>query len=109
MENIKSRSKSKEPSKRLLLETIDFLRYKIENETLTAGECASLARLVAQSLELSGTAEDFARFFGKSTNNVKVVICRKLDCKPARRVLYPFARFCEVVPETWWKEPEEKQ
>ena len=109
METIKTRSKSKESSKRLLLEVIDFLRYKIENEALTAGECASVARLVAQSLELEGTADDFARFFGRSKNNVKVVICRKLDGKPARKVLYPFARFCEVVPETWWKEPEDKQ
>lgn len=102
MQNNKINANRQNFSKRFLLETLDFLKYKIENDELTAGECASLARLVAQSLELNGTAEDFARFYGKSENNVRVMICRKMTVSPIRKVLYPFARFCRIVPDSWY-------
>ena len=109
VQNNKTNANSQNASKRILLETIDFIRSKVENDTLTAGECASLANVVAQSLELCGTVDDFARFFGKSPNNVKVVICRKMTTPPFRSVLYPFDKFCRVIPETWRESREKKQ
>lgn len=36
-----------EASKQLLLESLDFFRYKIENDLLTMGEVESLAKAIS--------------------------------------------------------------
>ena len=89
-------------SKKILLSTIDYLRYKVENEKLTVSEMQSLIRVFCEGLNLEGTADDFAEFFGKSKNNVKVAICRNMMDKPIRKVLYPFSKFLKIIPRTWY-------
>lgn len=89
-------------SKKILLGAIDFLRYKVERDKLTVAEAESLSRFFLESLNLQGTADEFAEFYGKSKNNVKVVICRKIADTPIRKILYPFAKFARAIPSTWY-------
>lgn len=89
-------------SKKILLNAIDFLRYKVAHDKLSVGEAEALMRFFCEGLDLQGTADEFARFYGKSKNNVKVVICRKMSDTPIRKVLYPFSKFCRLVPESWY-------
>lgn len=88
-------------SKKILLNAIDFLRYKVEHDSLTVSEAESLARFFCERLDLQGTTDEFAEFYGKSKNNVKVVICRNMTDSPIRKILYPFSKFARAVPKTW--------
>lgn len=96
-------SKEQTLAKRIILEFLDFLRFKIENDSLTMEEAESLARTLAQNLHLTGTLDDFARFFGKSKNNIKVLINRKVFSTPFRRLLYEFGPIRNAVPDSWRK------
>ena len=87
--------------KKILLDFIDFLRYKVENDKISVGEIEEIAKMLNGSLHLYGTAEDFAEFYGKSKDNVRVVINRRMLSKPIRKVLYPFNTFRKVIPNTW--------
>lgn len=87
--------------KRIVLEILDFLRFKIENDKLTMEEMESISRTVESGLNLTGTIDDFARFYGKPKENVKVVINRKVLAKPSRHVLYPFRSFMKARPKGW--------
>lgn len=88
-------------STKLLLDFIDFLRFKVVNERLTFEEVESLAKTFQANLNLTGTADDFAEFYGKTKTNVTTVIDRKMSSKPKRVVLYSFKEFREVVPSSW--------
>ena len=89
--------------KEIACEFLDFLKYKIENDKLTADEVASLVHAVASGTDLYATADELARFYGQSTHNVRCVINRKLLAKPQRRVYYPFSAFARVIPDSWKK------
>ena len=93
--------KDKNVAKKIILEFLDYLRYKVESDKLTMEETRSIARVIDEGLTLSGTADDFAEFYGQSRDNVKVVISRKLLDKPRRRVFYRFNTFRRVIPESW--------
>ena len=87
--------------KRLLLEFLDFLRYKVDNDLMTMEDIESLARVIEEHLPLLGTADDFARFYGQSRTNVTSVINRRMIAKPVRRVFYRFDLFRKIIPEKW--------
>ena len=87
--------------KRILLETIDYLRYKVANDRLTMQEVDCIARLISERLELSGTAEDFARFYGTSVDRVRHVLHRRVFDEPLRQVLHSFKKFSRAVPYSW--------
>lgn len=89
--------------KAILLEFIDYIRYKIESGGLTVSEIDSIFRAVTANVRLTGTAEDFAKFYHQPKENVKVVISRKVVSKPDRKVLYPFDEFRDAAPEKWRK------
>lgn len=61
-------------AKRILLEFLDYLRYKIENDKLTMGEVEGLSRMLQENLPLSGTIADFAEYYKKPEVNVRVAI-----------------------------------
>lgn len=94
-------SKNNTFGKKFILQTLDFLRYKIENDCLTVDEIESMIKVISSTLCLSGTAQDFANFFGKSRENVKVVINRRVISKPERKVVYPFTEFVKAIPDSW--------
>lgn len=87
--------------KEIVLEFLDYLRYKVENGKLTMRETETMARTIESGLDLHGTVEDFSRFYGQSRTNVSSVINRRLFGKPVRRVFYSFNAFRKVVPAKW--------
>jgi hypothetical protein len=88
-------------AKRIILDFLDYMRYKVENDKLTLDEADSIAKTLEGGLNLTGTIDDLATFYGQSKTNVKSVICRKLISKPIRRVYYSFNSFRKVVPASW--------
>ena len=87
--------------KRILSDFLGFLRYKVDNDKLTLEEEQAIVRIIEENLPLSGTSEDFARYYKQSPVNVRSVINRKMIDKPRRLVLYPFLKFSKIVPEKW--------
>ena len=87
--------------KGIVLEFLDYIRYKVENGKLTMRETESMARTIESGLDLQGTVEDFSRFYGQSRTNVSSVINRRLFGKPVRRVFYSFNAFRKIVPARW--------
>lgn len=88
-------------AKRIILEFLDFIRYKVENDALTMDEADSIARTLQSEMRLSGTADDLARFYGKSKTNVTTVIDRKMLSRPRRVVLHSFNEFRAAAPMGW--------
>ena len=78
-----------------------FLQYKVDNDLLTLDEVESLAKIIREQIPISGTAEDFAGYYGQSVDNVRVTISRKYLGKPKRKVLYSFIKFCGIKPSKW--------
>lgn len=87
--------------KRILLEFIDFFRYKVENDLLTMQEMESIARTIEENVKLLGTADDFARFYGQPRTNISSTINRNMLEKPIRRVFYSFNAFRKIAPPKW--------
>jgi hypothetical protein len=87
--------------KRILSDFLGFLRYKVDNDKLTLEEEQAIVRIIEENLPLSGTSDDFARYYKQSPVNVRSVINRKMIDKPRRLVLYPFLKFSKIVPEKW--------
>ena len=88
-------------AKKIVLEFLSFLRYKVKNDLLTMEEVESLARMLEESLTVKGTIEDLARFYNQPSKNVTTVISRRMLDKPTRRVFYSFNAFRRIVPSTW--------
>lgn len=104
MQNYENITKNGSACKKIVLEFLDFLRFKVEHDLLTMEETESLARSFEEGLNLVGTSDDLARFYGKPKTNVTSVIDRRMSGRPVRRVLYSFNAFRRVVPEKWRKE-----
>ena len=94
-------SSSNIDAKKILLEILDYYKYKIDNNFTTMDEINSVVKVLEENMEISGTIEDFAKFYGVTEGNVRATINRKLIAKPKRRVLYPFHLFRKIVPEKW--------
>ena len=88
-------------AKNILLEFLEYLKFKIESDRLTMHEADSIARVIQENIELTGTADDFSEFYKKPKCNIHVVLSRKMLSKPKRRVLYSFNEFRKRVPTTW--------
>ena len=87
--------------KKILSSFLGFLKDKVDNDQLTLEEEQAILRILERDLPLSGTSDDFARYFHQTPENVRSVINRKVLAKPKRRVLYSFLDFCRSVPEKW--------
>ena len=87
--------------KKIILEILDYVRFKIENDSLTLEEADSIAKTIQDSLNLIGTADDFAKFYGKSKTNITTVIDRKMLPRPRRLVVHSFNAFRKVIPSKW--------
>lgn len=85
-----------------LKEILRFYLFKLDAGGCGMQEVDSLTKLLEQNMQLSGTKEEFARFYGKSKDAVSSVINRKMSVKPKRnKVLYPFHLFAKLVPPSW--------
>lgn len=87
----------------ILSEFLDFLKYKIDNGKLTLSEVEGLTRMFTENISLCGTAEDIARFYDRSPQDVRNIVHRKMFSKPERKVYYSFNEFSCSVPESWKK------
>ena len=90
-------------AKRILLEFLDYLRYKVENDKLTMEEVEGFSRMLQENLPLSGTIADFAEYYKKPEVNVRVAINQRMMSKPVRRVFYSFNAFRKCIPNSWKK------
>lgn len=90
-------------AKKILIEILDYYKYKIDNDLCTMEEIESTSKLLQENMEISGTISDFARFFDVSEINVRSTINRKLIDKPRRRVYYRFIPFLRIIPDKWRK------
>ena len=90
-------------AKKILLEFLDFLRYKIESDRMTFSDVDALSRVVVSNLELCGTAEDFARFYNKTVDSVRHILHRRVIDTPRRQVMHSFVKFRRQVPDSWRK------
>lgn len=86
-----------------LSEIIGYIKYKIDNNLCTPEEMESVRKMAIENLELYGTIEDMAKFYGVPESKVRNTINRKMLEKPKRRVYYRFLSFMKIVPEKWRK------
>ena len=100
-QNYKKDSSKRNIHKEILCEFLDFIKFKVETDRLTADEVTSLVESVVAGTNLYSTAKELARFYNQSEHNVRCVINRRLIAKPQRRVYYPFSAFAKVVPQSW--------
>ena len=89
-------------SAEIICEVLQFLQYKVRNKRLSLSDAEAIRHLF-DGLDITGTADDFARFYGQHPVNVRSVICRKYLGKPRRVVLYSFRQFRRLVPASWRK------
>lgn len=101
MQKYKEESISQGLGKKIILDFLDYLSFKVRSDSLTMEEVDSISRVFMENIALSGTIDDLAGYYGQSKENVKVVINRKLLGKPRRRVFYSFNAFRKVIPKSW--------
>lgn len=87
--------------KKIVLEFLAFLRYKVQNDLMTMDEIESLAKMLEESLIVIGTVDDLARFYNQPRTNVSSTINRRMLEKPLRKVFYSFNAFRKIVPASW--------
>lgn len=95
-------------AKELINLTLEFYRYKINNDMCTMEEIQSVADMLQRNLNVIGTAEDFAKFCDTSESHVRQIISRKVIAKPKRRVYYRFWDFIANIPSKLLKKKDIK-
>lgn len=90
-------------AKQILSEMLDYYKYKVDNDLCTMAEIESAQKALMENMQIYGTIEDLANFYGTSPGNVRATISRKLTARPIRRVFYPFHKFMKIVPTKWRK------
>lgn len=87
--------------KEMLLEIMDFYRYKVENDKCTDADMREAFNLLSENVSSEATIKDIARHYGQSDSNVRNVLSRKYIGKPTRKVTYNFAGVSKVIPTSW--------
>jgi len=87
-----------------LSEILSYYKYKVDNNLCTMAEMNDAIKVLEENMEIHGTIDDFAKFYGVTPGNVRATICRKLIAKPKRKVLYPFHKFAKIIPSNWRKD-----
>lgn len=91
-------------SKTILSEVLGFYKYKIDNNLCTMSEMDGAIKALESNMEIYGTVDDFAKFYGKSKDAVNGIIKRNVYEKPIRGiVLRSFHKFIKHVPDSWRK------
>lgn len=101
MQSYKEESKDYPLGKKIVLEFLDYLSFKVRSDSLTMEEVESIARTIEENITILGTADDFARFYDKPRTNISSTINRCMLEKPKRRVFYSFKAFRKIVPHKW--------
>ena len=86
---------------KILLEFIDYLKYKIENKKFTLIELEGLHNFLLNTFDVKATIEELADYYNKDKARVRTEIARKMLSKPTRRVYYNFKEFNDIIPSSW--------
>ena len=90
-------------AKKELLEILDYYKFRVQNGC-TMDEINSTLKMLENHMQIEGTLDNFAEFYGKSKTAVSSQIKRNLIAKPKKNVtLYPFHKFRKIIPESWRK------
>ena len=87
--------------------TIDVLEFFIER--LKDGSCPlsqleAVYKAYAENMDVSATADELSRHFGKSKTAVHGIIKRNMTARPKRNIThYSFKNFIKVMPPSWRK------
>lgn len=95
---------SQNPTKKLLLEILDFLRYKVDTDQCTAEEIRKFSDIAIEQLDTLATTEDIAKFYDQPLYNVHNILKRRpipKDKQPKRRVYFSFNLFASLKPKSW--------
>jgi hypothetical protein len=95
---------SHNPIKTLLLEVLDFLKYKVETDQCTAEEIRKFADIATEQLDTLATTKEIAEFYGESESNVRNILARRVipkEYKPKRKVYVSFNLFAKIKPKSW--------
>ena len=95
---------SNNPIKTLLLEVLDFLKYKVETDQCTAEEIRKFADIATEQLDTLATTKEIAEFYGESESNVRNILARRVipkEHKPKRKVYVSFNLFAKLKPKSW--------
>lgn len=94
--------KVRENIKEVIHETLDFVRWQVDNDRCTAEEIDSLAGYLLKELNAMASLDDIATYFGQSKSNV--LSRRLIDEKDKERVTrYRFGMFLRAMPTSWMK------
>lgn len=89
------------PCKRVIVEILDYLKFKVLNDDCTPAEIRSFANVVEENLDINCTAQDLANYYGQSQSNVRNVLSRNFMPKPKRKTYYSFSHFLKFIPKSW--------
>lgn len=92
--------------KQILLEILDFLKYKVETDQCTPEEIRKFANVATEGLDTQASIQEIADFYGQTTKNVHNVLDRRpipKDKKPKRKVYLSFNLFSSFKPKSWHK------
>lgn len=92
--------------KQILLEIIDFLKYKVETDQCTAEEIRKFADVAINELDTQATIQEIAEFYGQTPKNVHNVLDRRpipKDKRPKRKIYFSFNLFSNWKPKSWHK------
>lgn len=71
MQKYKEVSQKRNIHKEILCEFLDFLKFKVENDGLTADEVRSLVNALVGGTDIYATAQELATFYDQSQHNVR--------------------------------------
>ena len=97
---------SENPTKKLLLEIIDFLKYKVVTDQCTPEELRKFADVTTQQLDTMASTEEIAKYYGQKLSNVHNVLNRRpipKDKKPKKKIYFSFNLFATLKPKSWNK------
>lgn len=100
---------SESPTKKILLEILDFLRYKVDTDQCTAEEIRKFADIATEQLDTLATSKEIAEFYGESESNVRNILARRVipkSRKPKRKVYFSFNLFAKLKPKSWKRREE---
>lgn len=89
------------PCKRIIVEVLDYLKYKVLNDDCTPEELRSISNTIGENLDINCTAKDLAEYYGQSQSNVRNVLNRNFMPKPKRKTYYSFSHFIKFIPKSW--------
>lgn len=89
------------PAKRVIVEVLDYLKYKILNDDCTPEELRSIQDTITDNLDINCTTKDIAERYNQSPSNVRNVLTRNFMPKPKRKVYYSFSKFIKYIPKRW--------